>query len=168
MLPGEFLPFLGEDTRTGILQRPWGTLGGTLPRVWPRGQLTTSSLCFPGCRGMKSEACRHDILDRRTDVNTGDCKPLHPPHWHHACSPPSTLVGPSCLALFNAELAHPADLLHFICLLGTPHVCSQGPLCVILDLPSLLLGSVLLVSQLCALGAKQRIHFRAQDAVGAQ
>lgn len=47
--------------------------------------------------------------------------------------------------------------------LGTPRVCSQGPLCVILDLPSLLL-----VSQLCALGAKQCIHFRAQDAVGAQ
>lgn len=129
MLPGEFLPFLGEDPRTGILQQPWGTLGGTLPRVWPRGQLTTSSLCFPGCRGMKSEACRHDILDR-TDVNTGDCKPLHPPHWHHACSPPSTLVGPSCLALFNAELARPADLLHFICLSGHPTCVFPGtPVC---------------------------------------
>lgn len=53
----------------------------------------------------------------------------------------------------------------FLC---TPHVCSQGRLYVILDLPSLLLGSMLLVSQLCALGAKHCVHFRAQDAVGAQ
>lgn len=126
MLPREFLPFLGEDTRTGILQRPWGTLRGALPRVWLRGQLTTFSPCFPGCRRMKSEACRLDILDRRTDDNTRDYKTLHPPHWHHACSPPSTLVSPSCLSLFKAELAHPADLLISSVFLGAPTCVFPG------------------------------------------
>ena len=126
MLPGEFLPFLGEDTRTGILQRPWGTLRGALPRVWPRGQLTTSGPCFPGCRRMKSEACRLDILDRRTNDNTRHYNTLHLPHWRHTCSFPSTLVGPSCLSLFKAELARPADLLISSVFLGAPTCVFPG------------------------------------------